>query len=77
MFFVFKHRFYDSLSRLNQADYNLGDTVYNYGYDVTGNLVDYDGVTRTYNATNQMTNDDPILKNLGARTLVLALFSSG
>ncbi|MGJ3239890.1 MAG: peptidoglycan DD-metalloendopeptidase family protein [Anaerolineae bacterium] len=53
----FKHRFYDSLSRLNQADYNLGDKIYNYGYDVAGNLVDYDGVNRTFNAANQMTND--------------------
>src|SRR5690606_13261153 len=48
---------YDSLSRLIQADYNNGANVYNYGYDVAGNLVNYDGVTRTYNAANQMTND--------------------
>ncbi|GAB5426352.1 MAG: hypothetical protein Crog4KO_34990 [Crocinitomicaceae bacterium] len=53
----FKHRFYDDLSRLIEADYNNGATVYNYGYDVAGNMVDYDGVTRTYNAANQMTND--------------------
>lgn len=48
---------YDSLSRLIEADYNNGATVYIYGYDVAGNLVNYDGVTRTYNAANQMTND--------------------
>ena len=48
---------YDNLSRLIEADYNSGANIYNYGYDVTGNLVDYDGVTRTYNAANQMTND--------------------
>ncbi|GAB5426354.1 MAG: hypothetical protein Crog4KO_35010 [Crocinitomicaceae bacterium] len=54
---------YDSLSRLIEADYNNGATVYNYGYDVAGNMVDCDGVTRTYNAANQMTND-------GTNTLV-------
>ncbi|GAB5492599.1 MAG: hypothetical protein Phog2KO_28140 [Phototrophicaceae bacterium] len=48
---------YDGLSRLIEADYNNGTNVYNYGYDVAGNLVDYDGVTRTYNAANQMVND--------------------
>ena len=48
---------YDQLSRLIEADYNNGTTVYNYGYDVAGNMVDYDGVSRTYNAANQMTND--------------------
>ncbi|MGJ3237167.1 MAG: hypothetical protein ACFE0Q_00530 [Anaerolineae bacterium] len=51
------HRFYDRLSRLLEADYNNGATIYNYGYDVAGNLVNYDGVTRTYNAANQMVND--------------------
>ena len=53
----FDYRFYDSLSRLIEADYNNGANVYNYGYDVAGNMVNYDGVTRTYNVANQMTND--------------------
>ncbi|MEO1164620.1 MAG: hypothetical protein AAFV98_12600, partial [Chloroflexota bacterium] len=57
------YRFYDSLSRLLQADYNNGATIYNYGYDVAGNMVNYDGVNRTYNAANQMVND-------GTNTLV-------
>ncbi len=48
---------YDALSRLTQADYDDGTTVYDYGYDLAGNLVDLDGTTRTYNAANQMTND--------------------
>ena len=52
-----KHRFYDQLSRLIEADYNFGAIVYNYGYDVAGNMVDFDGVTRIYNAANQMVND--------------------
>ena len=59
----FKHRFYDQLSRLIEADYNNGSSVLNYGYDVAGNLVDFDGTTRTFNAANQMTND-------GTNTLV-------
>ena len=53
----FDHRFYDALSRLLEADYNYGDTVYTYGYDAAGNLVNMEGTTRTYNAANQMTND--------------------
>src|SRR5690606_4693651 len=48
---------YDALSRLIEADYDSGTTVYTYGYDLAGNLVDMDGVTRVYNAANQMTND--------------------
>ena len=48
---------YDSLSRLLTADYDNGTTVYNYGYDEAGNMVDMNGTTRTYNAANQMTND--------------------
>jgi RHS repeat-associated protein len=48
---------YDALSRLLEADYNSGATVYGYGYDPAGNLVSMDGVTRTYNAANQMTHD--------------------
>lgn len=48
---------YDDLSRLLEADYDSGSTVYTYGYDLAGNLVDMDGVTRTFNAANQMTND--------------------
>jgi len=51
------YRFYDSISRLIEADYNKGTTIYSYGYDPSGNLVNFDGVTRTYNAANQMTND--------------------
>ena len=48
---------YDKLSRLLSADYDNGATVYQYGYDVAGNLVNNNGTTRTYNAANQMTND--------------------
>jgi RHS repeat-associated protein len=48
---------YDALSRLLEANYNSGTMVYTYGYDRAGNLVDMDGVTRTYNAANQLTND--------------------
>ena len=59
IFFYLKvvQTFYDQLSRLIEADYNNGENVYNYGYDLAGNLVNYDGVSRTYNAANQMTND--------------------
>ena len=45
------------MSRLIGADYDSGSTVYSYGYDVAGNLVNMDGTTRTFNAANQMTND--------------------
>ncbi len=48
---------YDALSRLLEADYNSGATVYGYGYDPAGNMVNMDGVTRTYNAANQMMHD--------------------
>jgi len=48
---------YDALQRLIEADYDSGSTVYDYGYDVAGNLVNNNGVTRTYNAANQMVND--------------------
>ncbi|MEO1645566.1 MAG: RHS repeat-associated core domain-containing protein, partial [Chloroflexota bacterium] len=48
---------YDALSRLLEADYNEGSTVYTYGYDTAGNLVNKNGTTRTYNAANQMVND--------------------
>ncbi len=48
---------YDNLSRLIEADYDSGSTVYTYGYDLAGNLVNMDGVSRTFNAANQMTND--------------------
>jgi YD repeat-containing protein len=58
LFFVLgKHRFYDQLSRLLEADYDNGTTVYQYGYDLAGNLVNNNGTTRTYNAANQMVND--------------------
>jgi YD repeat-containing protein len=40
---------YDALSRLVEADASFG-TDYAYGYDVAGNLVDMNGVARTYNA---------------------------
>jgi YD repeat-containing protein len=36
------------------ANYNNGATVYNYGYDLAGNLVNNNGTTHTYNAANQM-----------------------
>ncbi len=48
---------YDGLSRLTQADYDDGTTIYDYAYDLAGNLTNNNGKTRTYNATNQMTND--------------------
>lgn len=55
---------YDALSRLLRADYHLGIHVggtafqeHVYSYDLAGNLVDLDGVTRTFNAANQMTHD--------------------
>ncbi len=48
---------YDALSRLTQADYDDGTTIYDYAYDLAGNLTNNNGKTRTYNATNQMTND--------------------
>jgi RHS repeat-associated protein len=46
---------YDKLSRLTEADY--GDTQYTYAYDLAGNLTNMNGVTRTYNAANQMVHD--------------------
>ncbi|GAB5492602.1 MAG: hypothetical protein Phog2KO_28170 [Phototrophicaceae bacterium] len=51
----FKHRFYDDLSRLIEVDYNNGATVYDYGYDVAGNMVNYDGVTLTFNVLTKKT----------------------
>ncbi len=53
---------YDALSRLTQADYDDGTTVYDYAYDLAGNLTNNNGtgqppVVRTFNAANQMTND--------------------
>ncbi len=48
---------YDGLSRLTQADYDDGTTIYDYAYDLAGNLTNNNGKTRTYNATNQLTND--------------------
>jgi hypothetical protein len=43
-----------SLSRLLTANYNGGAVEYTYGYDVAGNLVNNNGVTRTFNAANQI-----------------------
>ena len=48
---------YDALSRLTEANYNNGATIYTYGYDLAGNLTNNNGATRTYNAANQMTHD--------------------
>ncbi len=53
---------YDALSRLTQADYDDGTTIYDYAYDLAGNLTNNNGtgqppVVRTFNAANQMTND--------------------
>lgn len=42
---------YDNISRLISAN------SFSYKYDVSGNLVDMDGVTRIFNEANQMTND--------------------
>ena len=56
---------YDAISRLLNADYHAGintaATPFRenaYGYDLAGNLVDMDGVTRTFNAANQLVDDD-------------------
>ncbi len=48
---------YDALSRLTQADYDDGTTVYDYAYDLAGNLTNMNGTTRIFNAANQLTND--------------------
>ncbi|MDQ7035579.1 MAG: RHS repeat-associated core domain-containing protein [Anaerolineae bacterium] len=48
---------YDDISRLLEADYDMGTTVYSYGYDLSGNLTNNNGTSRTFNAANQMTND--------------------
>ncbi len=57
---------YDALSRLQQANYNTGQRIYDYNFDLAGNRIQEalsgTGVTAkttnyTYNATNQMTND--------------------
>jgi len=48
---------YDALSRLTEANYDSGTTVYSYGFDRSGNLTNMNGVTRTFNAANQMTGD--------------------
>ncbi|MGB7340448.1 MAG: hypothetical protein WBC91_16235 [Phototrophicaceae bacterium] len=34
---------------ITQKDYNNGDTVYDYGYDVAGNIVNYDSVSCMFN----------------------------
>jgi hypothetical protein len=47
---------YDAVSRLLQADYDGGATVYNYGYDLVDNLTNNNGVTRIY-AGNQLIHD--------------------
>jgi YD repeat-containing protein len=47
---------YASLSRLLTANYN-GGADYTYGYDVAGNLINNNGVTRMYNAANQTVDD--------------------
>src|SRR5690606_36378859 len=48
---------YDALSRLIEADYDNGTTVYTYGFDLAGNLTNLNGISRTYNAANQLVND--------------------
>ncbi len=57
---------YDALSRLQQANYNTGQRIYDYNFDLAGNrtqeALSGTGVTAkttdyTYNATNQLTND--------------------
>lgn len=47
---------YDKLARVIGADYTPG-TALTYGYDLAGNLINLDGVSRTYNVANQMTHD--------------------
>ncbi len=57
---------YDALSRLQQANYNTGERVYDYNFDLAGNRIQEalsgTSVTAkttdyTYNAANQLTND--------------------
>ncbi len=57
---------YDGLSRLQQANYNTGQRIYDYNFDLAGNrtqeALSGTGVTAkttdyTYNAANQLTND--------------------
>ena len=48
---------YDALSRLTEANYNNGAEVLTYGFDLAGNLTNLNGVSRTYNAANQLIND--------------------
>ncbi len=57
---------YDALSRLQQANYNTGQRIYDYNFDLAGNRIQEalsgTGVTAktthyTYNAANQLTND--------------------
>ncbi len=47
---------YDALSRLIAAVYSNAPD-YAYAYDAAGNLTNNNGVTRTFNAANQMTGD--------------------
>ena len=48
---------YDALSRLTEANYNNDAEIFTYGFDLTGNLTNNNGASRTYNAANQMTHD--------------------
>jgi RHS repeat-associated protein len=55
---------YDAISRLLEADYYPGLNVNAapfrenaYGFDLAGNLTNLNGVSRTYNAANQLVND--------------------
>jgi len=48
---------YDGVQRLLSANYDGGAVEYSYGYDLAGNLVNKNGITRTFNSANQMTND--------------------
>ncbi len=47
---------YGGLSRLLEADYDTGTTIYTYGYDLAGNLTNNNGTSRTFNAANQISN---------------------
>ena len=66
---------YDGLSRLQQADYDSGDRVYDFNYDRAGNrlaeLLSGTGVTATnryfgYNAANQLIAEGDTLDGNGA-----------
>ncbi|MGB1286673.1 MAG: hypothetical protein ACPG7F_09095, partial [Aggregatilineales bacterium] len=59
---------YDALSRLLEADYDNGTSVYSYGFDVAGNLTNKNGTVYTYNAANQISNTGFVFDDNGNMT---------